>query len=341
MNAPPHKILVAFNLQGWDLSSITIGLINRTFLAQRGDERLILQRINPIFAPEVNEDISAVTTHLAESGMETPRLVQTVHNQVCFTDDQGGVWRALTHIEGETIQRVDSMERATEAGALLGRFHGALRGLGHEFIHKRPGVHDTRAHLMNLEQALADHPEHPALAKATPVGLEILNQAKELPHLPDLPPRAVHGDPKISNIIFAADGRARCLVDLDTLGRMPLHLELGDALRSWCNPAGEENPGQLELTLVRATLSGYASAAPTPEPEELAALPCSPGLIALELAARFCADALQERYFGWDAQRFPSASAHNLCRAQSQLALAKSALAALPDINIMVESLWS
>ena len=51
----------------------------------------------------------------------------------------------------------------------------------------------------------------------------------------------MHGDPKISNLMFARDSdRGLCLIDLDTLGPMPIALELGDALRSWCNPAAED-----------------------------------------------------------------------------------------------------
>ena len=41
--------------------------------------------------------------------------------------------------------------------------------------------------------------------------------------------------------MFAHDAdRALCLIDLDTLAHMPVALELGDALRSWCNPATED-----------------------------------------------------------------------------------------------------
>ena len=46
--------------------------------------------------------------------------------------------------------------------------------------------------------------------------------------------------------------------------------------------------------------------------------------ITLELAARFCADALEESYFGWNKEVFSSASAHNLHRAKIQLGLARS-----------------
>ncbi len=46
--------------------------------------------------------------------------------------------------------------------------------------------------------------------------------------------------------------------------------------------------------------------------------------ITIELAARFCADAVHDRYFAWDPSRFESRRAHNLARARSQLALARS-----------------
>jgi hypothetical protein len=46
--------------------------------------------------------------------------------------------------------------------------------------------------------------------------------------------------------------------------------------------------------------------------------------IALELAARFCVDAFEDRYFGWDPQRFPSRREHNRVRAAGQLELAQA-----------------
>jgi Ser/Thr protein kinase RdoA (MazF antagonist) len=308
---------------------------------QQGAERLILQRVNPIFGPEVHKDIEAVTAQLQDHGVETPLLVRSRRGGLFEKDSEGKVWRVLTFVEGETVQQVDSPGRARQAGALLGRFHRVFHDSGYQFKHQRPGVHDTVAHLESLSAALSACQEHPAHVDVAPVGAEIQALAAELPDLSGRVERIVHGDPKISNIIFAPDGRARCLVDLDTLARMPLHLELGDAMRSWCNPAGEEQPGELDLHLLGAALEGYASTAHRPNEAERAALPYAPWLIALELSARFCADALRERYFGWDPQRFPSASAHNLCRARSQLALARSARVALAQIQQLTGALWS
>ncbi len=339
---PPTDVLDAFGLHGREPVPITTGLINRTFLSYQAGERRILQLLNPIFAPEVNEDIEAVTEHLAASGLETPRLVRTAAGEAWFTDQEGGVWRVLTHVEGETVERVDSPRRAWEAGGLLGRFHTALQDLDHQFNHHRLGVHDTEAHLKNMAASLEQHRDHDSFDEAARMAFDIRNLATAyLLRVENLPDRVVHGDPKISNFIFAQNGRARCLVDLDTLARMPLHLELGDALRSWCNPAGEEQPGILDLELAGAALEGYAASAPTLAPGERAALPWAAGLIAMELAARFCADALQESYFGWDPARYPSASAHNLARARSQLLLAISAHEALDELERLVARLWS
>ena len=58
--------------------------------------------------------------------------------------------------------------------------------------------------------------------------------------------------------------------------------------------------------------------------EEIGAIVAATANIQVELAARFCADALNERYFGWDARRFGSRSEHNRVRAAGQLAVHRS-----------------
>jgi Ser/Thr protein kinase RdoA (MazF antagonist) len=151
-----------------------------------------------------------------------------------------------------------------------------------------------------------------------------------------MPDRIVHGDPKISNVMVAARAdRALCLIDLDTLARMPIALELGDALRSWCNPATEDAP---EARFVRpfyaAAVEGYAAAARgLLTREEWATFADGTLTITVELAARFCADALHERYFRWDPSRYASSSAHNQARTRAQLAIAATLRAELPALR--------
>lgn len=47
------------------------------------------------------------------------------------------------------------------------------------------------------------------------------------------------------------------IVSLDTVGRMPLHREFGDAWRSWCNPGGEDQTAAtFDMDVFAASLAG-------------------------------------------------------------------------------------
>ena len=322
------------------VSAIRSGHINETFLVESGAERYVLQRLSPIFGPELHIDIDAVTAHLQSAGLVTPRLVPDLGGRL-FVQANDGVWRLLTHIEGETVLAADSPDRCERAGELLGRFHRALWDCEHEFRHRRLGVHDTRRHLEKLRALLQGTTTHRCFSAVEPVGRAILETAEGLVLPEGVTLRVVHGDPKISNVIFGPGGEARALVDLDTLARMPIAVELGDALRSWCSPQGEEVEGPIDLDFCAAALRGYSAAiGDLPTPAERVAIPRTVEVIAVELAARFCADALEERYFGWDAARFASAADHNLVRARAQLALARSIRSSLPRLAALVDELW-
>jgi hypothetical protein len=63
--------------------------------------------------------------------------------------------------------------------------------------------------------------------------------------------------------------------------------------------------------------------------------------IAAELCLRFLTDALEERYFGFDASRFATRGEHNLARARGQLELAKSLVAQLDAAERIVRETLS
>ena len=60
------------------------------------------------------------------------------------------------------------------------------------------------------------------------------------------------------------------------------------------------------------------------EPEERSTVVSATQTIMLELAARFCTDALAEVYFAWNPAKFASHSEHNRIRAEGQLAIYRS-----------------
>jgi len=293
------------------------GLINHTWLVG-APPRYVVQRVNPLFAPSVHEDIEAVTAHLAAHGLDTPRLVRTDAGALCAVAADGAAWRVLTFVPGVTVHKMDGPARAAAAGALVARFHLAVDSLDWQYRHVRPGAHDTALHMAKLEAAVQGGP-------ALPVAEGILELWRRWPGRLDLPLRHAHGDLKLSNLRFNAEGRGLCLLDLDTLSHQPIDVELGDAWRSWCNPVGEDGTDtRLDRELLAAAVAGYRAVRPQGA-EEAGGLVLAVERIALELASRFCRDVVEDCYFGWNSTKFPSRAAHNLHRATGQLNLARSA----------------
>lgn len=328
-----RAVLAAFGFEAdAGVEPLGSGLINDTFAVSSGDTQWVLQRVHTVFSPEIHHNIAAVTEHLVAQGIPTPTLRPTVDGALWLDRDERA-WRVMTRLPGVTFDAVKTVGQARAAAEVLGRFHRALEGLEYDFVGLRAGVHDTPAHLQRLREAVAEHGRHRLFDAVAPLAEALLAKAESLPDLGGVRPRVAHGDPKLNNVMFAgatgADAeRATGLIDLDTVAPMPLHLELGDAWRSWCNPKGEdETEARFDLDVFEASVAGYAAGGPRLFADEREALVFGVEVISLELAARFLADALNESYFGWNPERFSSAGDHNLARARGQWSLHEAALA--------------
>lgn len=326
----PDEVAAAW---GWSANAVAPhvgGLINKTFVVREGGAPIAaLQQLHPVFGAEVNVDIEAVTAHVAARGLDTPRILRTLDGRA-WVDHAGRVWRALTWVEGESVHAVPSPEWAEAGGHLVGRFHRAVADLTYDYRFTRAGVHDTAAHLDRLRACVARDGDVEAVA----LGREILAAAADLPEMSHVPRRHVHGDLKISNLIFRrAPLHGICLVDLDTVGRGTLAFELGDAMRSWCNPSGEDaQTVRFDLAIFAAAIRGFrAEADPIVTADERSAIIVGLETVCIELAARFAVDVFEDSYFGWDPARFPSRRAHNLVRARGQLALGMAVHGARAD----------
>ncbi len=316
----PGEVAAAW---GWSPDAIAPyagGLINKTFVVRSaGVPIAALQQLHPVFGAEVNLDIEAVTSHVAARGLDTPRILRTRDGRA-WVEHDGRVWRALSWIDGESVHAVPSPELAEEGGRLVGRFHRAIADLAHDYRFTRAGVHDTAAHLAKLEQRVRAGGD----AEAIELGREILAAAHALPEMPRTERRHIHGDLKISNLVFRQSPlRGVCLVDLDTVGLGTIAFELGDAMRSWCNPAGEDVTSvRFDLPIFVAAIRGFRSEAdPIVSAAERTSIIVGLETVCIELAARFAVDVFDDSYFGWDPARFSSRRAHNAVRARGQLAL--------------------
>ncbi len=306
------------------------GLINKTLLVSTPTSSAVFQRLHPVFAGTVNHDIDAVTTHLARQGLTTPRVIPSDTGALFALDPQSlRPWRALTLVAGRSVDALSDQTMAFQAGALVARFHTGVADLQYQYQHVRAGVHDTAKHSATLVSALAAHPTHRLFGDVNALAGALLPASSALPAFDALPLRHSHGDLKISNLLFDAHGVGVCLVDLDTLGMMAWPHEMGDALRSWTNRHGEDvADAHIDTAIFTAAVQGYAQhARGLITPAEYALWVDGMIAICVELAARFLADALNESYFGYDAQRFPARGEHNLLRARGQWALAQDAQA--------------
>jgi len=204
-----------------------------------------------------------------ERRWEMPRVLPARGGQDYFIDSQGSFWRALSFIEdAETFDIVQNEAHGREVGYALGRFHALLSDLPPDHLSDTlPGFHHTPAYLRRYDEVLAHHPPRPSpevryalrMAAARRAWVPVLEEARARGRLHLRP---IHGDPKVNNVMLdTATSRAVALVDLDTVKPGLVHYDLGDCLRSGCNPLGEETGDwetvRFDPETCRALLQGY------------------------------------------------------------------------------------
>lgn len=315
------------------ITPVDQGLMHRTWFV---DDAWVFQALHPKLATTaIVADYQAVTAHLAHKGCAAPRLVPTREGAAVLIDDEGW-WRLTTRVRGITREKVRGPADAEAGARALGRFHVAMADLDHVFGSTHP-LHDTAGHLERLELALGN-PAYGAVASTVAEATaEIRAEIAPLMLPETLPRRVVHGDPKISNVMF--DGpTAVGLIDLDTCNRHSVLVDLGDAMRSWCRDGYEDELQRFHVDRFAAILRGYAAEGLALEPAEIERLVDCGRLITLELASRFARDALEDCYFAWNARRYPDRRAHNLARMQSMLHLARDMKARRADAEAAVRA---
>ena len=329
------RVLSLFDVSGEfgrsTISPISTGLIHRTFEIANARGRYILQRVNPIFSRKINSNIAKVTEHLAARGQRTLELMQSRGKP--YVDLGGdGVWRLMTRLPGVSFDLGQSAAQLRAAGRHVGFFHNALSDFDLELDPIGFPYHDTPLHLRDLQHCLAKAGNHPLLSEVIPLAERIIDASASLPRFPNVPVRVIHGDLKFNNLLFESNDdigqlQTVALIDLDTLARMPLWVDWGDAWRSWCNRAGEDQAfAELDLALFEAAAEGLMSALSfRPGQEELESISWGLEWIALELSMRFATDAVLETHFAWDSSRYQRSGQHQLQRARGQFSLFEQA----------------
>ncbi|MEE2788575.1 MAG: phosphotransferase [Myxococcota bacterium] len=301
---------------------IKSGLMHSTYGVNARKGQFILQRLHPKLATaEIIQDYEAMTSYLAEQGLVSPRLIRTIDDQAVHLDEQGHWWRLTTRLPGTTPDKVEHIRQVEQGARALGRFHRAVSRFDYVFKSQHP-LHDTAGHLSRLRDAVARPDLTIYQAPITDEINQILDLLPQLMLPETLPRRVVHGDPKISNILFK-DGDAIGLIDLDTCNQHTVLVDLGDAIRSWCRDGSEDERHRFQLDRFEALLRGYATDGPSLTRDEIEWFARSGRLITLELASRFARDALEDEYFAFDETRYPDRRAHNYARTRAMIYLAE------------------
>jgi Ser/Thr protein kinase RdoA (MazF antagonist) len=275
------------------VESFGAGNVNDTYLvtlaaplaAANGAHHFVLQRINQhVFRqPELilvnmrtfTDFMQRQLAQVSNDGgrrWEVPQVIQTQRGADFVRDAEGGFWRAITLVAGATTYpRIRDAAHAREAGYALGRFHALISDLDPNRLHDTlPGFHITPRYLAHYDQVAADDSQplvgNPA---AIEYGRRFVDARRDWAAVLEtaqaegkLRLRAMHGDPKVDNILIDdATAQAVSIVDLDTVKPGLVHYDIGDCLRSCCNPAGEEATDLagvvFDLALCRNILAGY------------------------------------------------------------------------------------
>lgn len=359
-----------FDVEGrvFSVEPLGHGNVNDTYLAIYrtvfSEQRLVLQRVNRKVFKEpikVMQNMHLVTEHVHEVYLreqeeadriwQLPKLIKAKNGKDYVTDENGDVWRAITQIaSAHSFEKIRDADHAREVGAVLGQFHHAISDMSCDELHDTlPGFHITPSYFKNLDDALG-----------TTCGLERLNSSKVAGNVlnfiekrrewssvledakarGELKLRPIHGDPKTANIMIDdVTGKGTSIIDLDTVKPGLIHYDLGDCLRSCCNPAGEETHDianvVFDLDFCHALLKGYREQAQGFLTDaDRAYLYDAIRLITYELCLRFFAD-----YLAGDVYFKVRDDGQNLLRARVQAQLCRSIEARESQIRKMLEKL--
>ena len=327
----------------------------------------------------VIQNMAALCKHLQSSEKklahrwETPQIMQDQSGSHFWRDEEGEYWRAISFIEDAYVrEKVEDILHAKEVGYGLATFHSLISTLSADKLADTlPGFHVTPRYLADYERVLESRSAYLATDKTdshSPLSkdatqalfesldteeadranfcLRFVEERKTWAHVLEnakesgrLRLRPIHGDPKVNNILLGKNGKAISLIDLDTLKPGLIHYDIGDCLRSGCNPLGEETEDWQNVTfdtkLAEAMLQGYLSlAGEFLTEQDYDYLYDAIRLIAFELGLRFFTDYLAGNvYF---KVKHPT---HNLTRALVQFRLTESIEQQADTLNAIIQAL--
>lgn len=320
------------------------GHINDTYLIQtKRKPYYVLQRINhKVFhdIPALIENKVAISQHIKEKLKPHPPKKQkrrvltfftTSAGASYFKDDAGNYWNLMQYIDNSmTHESVANEDIAYEGGRLIGQFLTWTSDFDvSQLTEVLPNFHDMSFRYSEFEAAKTQASN--LRLEKTKSYIDLVENAKDEMHMIQhlkasgaIKTRVTHNDTKISNVLFNRKNKGLCLIDLDTVMPGIVHYDFGDAIRTICNTAAEDETNldlvEFNLLYYKAFTKGFLKKMKSSlSPLELKYLPLGAKTMIFIIGLRFFTDYLNnDVYF---KTKYPE---HNLDRAKNQFKLLQS-----------------
>jgi thiamine kinase-like enzyme len=320
------------------------GHINDTFLiVTKNKPYYVLQRINhQVFkdVPGLIENKVSISAHIRKKLEHLPKneldrsvltFVKSKNGASCYRGDADNYWNLMQFIdESVTFELVKDAEVAYEGGKLFGEFINLTSDFDtSNLIEVIPNFHNMRFRYEQFDAALAKASEERiSLAKSYIAKVALMKEEmhvlQDLKDRGEIPIRVTHNDTKISNALFDTNNKGLCVIDTDTIMPGIVHYDFGDAIRTICNTASEDETNldlvEFNVDYYKAYSKGYLEQlGDTLTAEEIAQLPLAAKTMIFIIALRFLTDFLND-----DIYFKTQYTNHNLDRAKNQFKLIES-----------------
>jgi len=223
-----------------EIKPLSQGYINRSFVVEyNGSPDFLLQQINTRVFSNVDAlmgNLAKALPYLEDAHYSGPELVHTKQGTSYLRTKKGHCWRLMTYVPNSTsFLYCQDPGTAREAGRILGIFHSLMsKARLEEFVEFLPGFHSLELRKRQFDQALDKAVKtrkfraEKAISFAHGMTDTLLTKGDIA-----VPRRVCHYDTKMSNFLFSkTEGKALCLVDLDTLMPGYFYYDFGDAIRT-------------------------------------------------------------------------------------------------------------
>jgi Ser/Thr protein kinase RdoA (MazF antagonist) len=356
-----NDIVLQFDLNGQidAIKPLGNGLINDTYKVTTTDgPSYVLQRINHHIFKDVDllqKNIVSVTSHIrgkleAAGAVDVDRKVLTFiplrNSDLTYYFDGESYWRVSLFIEDAFTYETVNPEYSYFAGRSFGHFEAMLADVPDTLGETIPDFHNMELRARQLDEAVAAdavgrmaEAEVQEILKEVLVYREEMCKAERMHREGVLPKRICHCDTKVNNMMFDASGEVLCVIDLDTVMPSFVFSDFGDFLRTAANKVAEDDPRtemvEFDMEIFKAFAKGYVeSASVFLTPVELDNLPYAAALFPYMQAVRFFAD-----YINGDTYYKIKYPEHNLVRTRNQMALFRSVMSYLPQMQEYISTL--